>query len=734
MAIFDWFKKAHTPSNTPPKETVRESKALPPAMAAYNFPSVTDMLTHPENLTKEQKEKAFSWQHYMGDSGLFQNEFGTSKMSIQVLKGAYGKDDLVQTAIETIAKQFLGCSFQVVKKQTKDNIKNHPILDILHNPVKDDCGTFHFENIVEMYITGTNYCIWIPAEKGFRRLPTEAVTPDLDPETGDVVRYKVSTFSEEYGFKDRYVDKKDMWVSKLPNIFSRHVGMSAILSAALPALANKYSLEFIIGFFLRGGNMAGIVELDKTDSSQISRLMLTIQQIMGTRRNMHSDKYLPKGAKWVDGGQKFSDVQIIEVVKQSRRVFNARLGIPSALVGDTDGVNYANAESQIKLFWENTVIPLQKLYCRSITNSILGAKYLRDGEELQFNNSGVKYIDPFTDKLNEDHKLKELLTINERRQRLGFDPVEDEQADILNFQSAQVNPTRIPMTEAERMRQEAPQNKSLKMMKEKNLQKMNNLLEPDKDLLEIFESEFKRWFSIYDKSLGSKSEAKRLIKEGKDRFMKRLQPKLRKAMKQTFMVHMESTAIRKKSLEKTKATNEDIEQMLRNLWYRSEAFLNMLCDKQARDNFEGYEDTATEQVYEHINLTLQKDPSINLVKLAQSIREKFGEAYNNQAHTIAATELGTATSIGSGGYAKSISSITLNSRKQWYARNTDSPRHGVGAGLHEQWVEWDSKTMTGTLEDMRFSNDLRHPRDMYGSAKESINCQCTVFFELGDIK
>ena len=706
------------------------TKKLPPP---YSFPSTPSLLSHPENMTSEERQKAFTWQHYVGGNSLFESEFGSSKQSIQVLKSAYGKDDLIQTSVETIAKQFLGCSFQVVKKDTKEEIKNHPLLPILHSPIKNDCGTFHFENIVEMYITGTNYCIWIPTEKKFLRLPTEAVTPEIDAETGDVSKYKITTYKEEYGFKEQYVSPEDIWVSKLPNIFNRHVGMSAILSASLPALSNKYSLEFIIGFFLRGGNMSGIVELDKTDTSQISRLMLTIQQIMGTRRNMHSDKYLPKGAKWVAGGQQFSDTQIIEVIKQSRRLFNARLGIPPALVGDTDGVNYANAESQIKLFWENTIIPLQKLYCRSITNSVLGVKYLRDGEELEFNNSGVKYIDPFVDKLNEDHKLKELLTLNERRTRLGFDPVPDERADEINFQAAQVNPTRIPMTEAERLRQEAPQNKSLKMMKEKNLTKMNNLLVPTKELKDIFSSEFKRWFNIYTKSVESKSEAMRLIYEGEDRFLKKVTPHLQQVMKDTFFIHMESTTIQKKSLQRVKMSNDEIEQMLRNLWLRSEAFLNQYCERQARNAFKGYTRTATEEVYTHISKMLEKEPEMSYTKLADSISEKFGEAYANQASTIINTELGSASSIGSGGYAKALSSVTTSSRKQWYARNMDSPRHGIETGLHESWVEWDT-TKTGTLEDVTFFNGLRHPRDILGSAEEAINCQCTVFFEMGAIR
>jgi len=726
--MFNFLKKNSTETKQIPSLTTS------PPLNPTSFPTVAQSLVHPENISDDEKKKNFSWQQYAQGDGMFQSEFGTNRVAIQILKKAYANDDLIQTGIETIAKQFLGCSFEVRNRQTKDTIINHPMARILHNPIKGDTGGFHFANIVEMYITGTSYCIWIPDEEGFRRLPTEAVTPEIDSKTGDIRRYKISTYTQEQGLMDEYVDPKDIWVSMMPNIFSRYVGLSAIISSSLPALANKYSLEFVLGFFLRGGNMAGIVALDKTDSSQISRLMLTIQQIMGTRRNMHSDKYLPKGATWVASGQKFSDVMIVDVIRQTRRLFNARLGIPPALVGDTEGVNYANAESQIKLFWENTIIPLQKLYCRSIENSVVGRKYLRDGEELIIDNKGVKYIDPFVDKLNEDHKLKEILTINERRTRLGFDRYEDENADVLNFQSAQVNPTRIPMSEMERLNpKKALKLSRLKKMKTKSLKDLVNLLEPTSAYMKLWKAECKRWIDAYASNPASKNEAMLIIAEGKEKFLKKLTIPLKSTMKKTYFIHLKSSTLAKKSFSH-KSETPNVAQLLENLWARSELFMDGMCDAQASRNFDGYTDTATKAVYEHIEKMVTSNPEIDVKTLASSIRSIFGEAYEGQANTIAITELGSASSLGSSNYAQAISTITKTSRKQWYANNTNSPRHGTGTGLHEQWVEWSSEKQTGTLEDVTFSNGLRHPRDVRGSAKEAINCQCTVFFELGALR
>ena len=212
---------------------------------------------------------------------------------------------------------------------------------------------------------------------------------------------------------------------KLPNPFDIDKGMSKILSAVIPMVNDKYSQEFITSYFLRGGDASRIFETNQKNLGSINRLLNSMMQSWSGRSNTHQHKIVPEGTKLVASGETLGQSQIIEKLKELERAVISHLGVPPSLVGQTDGVNYANGVEQMKSFWLTTILPLQKLICSAIEESVLFQNYKSKGKiTLIINNEHNIYLSDYDKKVEQDIKLSKVLTINERRKLIGFDPIE----------------------------------------------------------------------------------------------------------------------------------------------------------------------------------------------------------------------------------------------------------------------------------------------------------------------
>jgi len=338
------------------------------------------------------------------------------------IKELYRTEKSLHKVLNPIAKQFLDIKFVLEDKKTNEIIKNgHPLLEEIQR-LSSNSPTFHYENIIDLYLTGNAFAVYMPTSKNWERIYSNCSVEYVD----NIYTFTNNTENTKSKIEEAIitVPENEVLHFKQPSVFSDVFGDSAVAVALLNMMIDRYGYEFVTQFFIRGGMTTGIIETQEHVNEKLKRFLATLRTSFSGRQNMHTDKVLPKGAKWVGAGHKFTEIQLRELVRDNLRDFAGMLGVPPVLYGDTDGVNYANSETQMKLFYEQTILPLQKIYCSHILND---TKYssLRDKYILKIDNTTIDYLSDYNKVVDQISSLRQVLTINEIRGKLGYDETDE---------------------------------------------------------------------------------------------------------------------------------------------------------------------------------------------------------------------------------------------------------------------------------------------------------------------
>lgn len=705
--------------------------------------------------TQAGEVKSFDWNHYqnMADGGgvpaAHQAEFNLSP-TILALKTMYIREAWVKAALDAVSRQFMTCNFILKSAGTSDGkqaeTKDHPLISLLKSPKSESPVTFHATNMVELCLTG-NLFLWVrPDLTGLRRLPTERIQQKV--ESGRVTGYMLHAGggADDAVFEEKakvlILKPEEVVHIRLPNPFSHHVGLSMLIASTLPVLIDRYGKEFVIGFFLRGGNMAGVLETDTQNPQQLLRLFKTLMQAFGSRRNMHTDKVLPQGTKWAASGQKFSEIQLIELLRETRREIMAALGVPPIEVSDTDSVNYANAKEQRLNFWEKTILPLQKIYASGLRDSILGSRFrLVPGQELAFDNSHVEVLSDFGKKLEEDVKLKGILPIGRRLERLGLDPIGDDRDGKLESELGNLGfgGGGAPMTFSMVNPAAIAEPKALELATTPEVDELGSWKQVEKELQEHtprVERSFLTEFGVHEdiilENLKDKDTARKKIHARAEKFATKfaesVYPEAMRAYDQQLSQVRNSKGFK---VFQTKDSEADRNAKLDALRQRQAEFIKGDIAGNQKTRFVGYTDTMMSRVYTEIERGYEsgendRDVAVRVRNLFEKFTQTSREAYPGQAMTIVRTEYQSALAKAQANFAQDLASVSKRMRKVWLSRIDDRTRDS-----HEALDSNSVEAKSSEIMDMPFANGLRYPKDpATNDAAEVINCRCTIRYQV----
>lgn len=682
--------------------------------------------------------KNFDWNHYRTiqsgyGQGMFSSEFDFFP-TMAVMKSLIIQEPWINFCVNAIVKQFLGPRFLLKYSRETDGeeektYKKHPFLSYMSNAGSDVEGSAVFTaNATSDLITTGNAYWWTSKDlKTKRRIAAEKIEPIVV--NNRITEYRIlQRDNETFDQVGLRLTPDEITHIKLTNPFSPHIGLSMIIATVLPVLIDKYGREYVVGFFLRGGNTSGIIETDKTDMTQLLKFQKTLMQALGGRKNMHSDKILPKGAVWKGQGNNFASMQLVEMLKDNLSNFRAATGCTNTVLGIADNINRATAFAEMEHFWISTILPLQKLYCEGIKNSSLWKRFgLDENWHLEFDNSKVVYLDDFERRLDQDSKLAATLTINERRARLGADPLEGKdklaseltqtQTPFLNF-SLPGQPAQPALAIDEPAIQIEAGNGDDHLGKWKAEEEQ--IVDPGEPVVDFFSKEFKFWADVVIKNIDDKDAALKQIQSRKDRFAKALADKVKPFALRAYDNQLgQATDAKAVGAVVTKENEVDRKAKLDALRQRAKDVISGNILENAARSFEGYTDTAMIDAYSLISERLEAGDSIDAI--ASQIRQRFGETYAGQSNSIVRTEYGAAISIAQAQFGEDLSTVTKVMRKDWVTMGDEHTRatHLEAEGSP---IEGDSKD----IMDYAFPNGLRYPRDPEGEAGEVINCRCTV--------
>lgn len=694
-----------------------------------------------DNLMPIPQEKNFDWAHYQAIShgGIhvgYQDEFDLVPTT-RVLKSLYAKEPWISFTCNAISRQFMNSKLVLVKKTSFDGddeqvISNHPLLNFMGNVGIENPAFFTSNNIIDLILTGNAYVWLAPDLKDKKRLPSERV--DMKFADGRLKEYYVTNPDSSFSSSGLTLQPDEVLHFLMPNPYSPWVGMSLFMAINLPVLIDKYGREFIIGFFLRGGQTTGIIQTDATNADQLTRFVKTIMQAIGGRRNAHGDKVLPKGATWAASGSSMSDIQLSELLKDNQTLFRAATGTTNTVLGISEGVNRATAMAEMENFWKMTILPLQYIYCAAIKHSSLWKRFgLDDSWSIRFDNSHVEYLDDFGRKLDEDAKLAPVATVNERRERLGYDSME-RLGDKLESEMKPVptlNPLgfSLPTELIESKTVESEQIEHSTEMSEigKIKAELPALQDPTIRADSYFQREFARWEDITLAHMSDLEKAQSIIEERATQFAAGLSDILLPHMMKVYDYHLSRLVKSKCMRTKDEQTDKDRQAKLDELRARGKRVLKGTAFENAKQSFVGYSNTNMKRI--HGGIAEELDSGKNFDDVAKYVRETFGEFYEGQAKTIVRTEYASAMAAANQQFGNDLATVSKKTKKTWVTMDDEFTR--------KDHLVLDGAEIVGNADevpDMYFNVKgepyLRYPKDEKGEAGAVINCRCDLIWEV----
>lgn len=678
-------------------------------------------------------EKSIDWNLYeqinsaSGDgNGFFKSQFNFYIDKI-TLKKTYIQEPNVYKAIRFTAQQFFNTAFVVKKQQGNGKekiIQNHPLATLLNNPKESSSATFWSVIIIDLIVTGEAFFYFNKEEMKLVYYQSELVSIKPNIQDPSLYTFVVRSLINGQQYIQEYT-QDEMVQIKLPNPYNKYMGLSDLMAAILPILRDRYGQEYELAFFLRGGKIPKIYKSNASNQDQNMRFLKSLQSAFGGRRNQFSDIILPKDVEIADQGTNFQQIQLLELMKQSRLDVYAQLSVPSSVLGDTDGVNYANADAQMTGFWLNRILPLQKMICSSLSQSCLMKYFKLDPSQfnLLFDNDGNEYLDEYATRIEEDKLVAPILTINERRAKIGYDPIEG--GDIIETIARAQFFNQTTDTEIGGAAATTPPTKSLVTKedikkKSKLTQQYEKLNQIPSNINELFQKEFSQWEEIILSNIKDKEKANKEIQNRGTKFSKDFSKNMSVYAQKLYLFQMKNILNTKSNFEmEMKQTPEDIKVKLDALTKRAKGVMAGQILDRSETSFQGYSQNQTDRVYALIESLLAEDTSVD--EISKQIRDKFGEFYKGQAETIVRTEFLSSQAYAYQTFNNDLKTVADHLEKQWLTLMDEHTRDSH-AELDNEIVDFDDSE-----EDPPFSiGNLRYPRDEQADPDQTINCRCAM--------
>lgn len=192
-----------------------------------------------------------------------------------------------------------------------------------------------------------------PVEEMYRLSPP-MMELEYDEEKGKLLGYTVGSEGGAYKF-----DPAEIIHIKFPNPLNPRRGLSPLIPAFREILKQRLADEGAIRFYKSGARLGGVIESEKDlTKEQITRVQRTFDNNYTGTQNQHKTLILPNQMKYKTIQVNPVESSLIEASKSNREGILSALKVPPIKVGIMDHANYANANAQLKLFFDQTIKPL----------------------------------------------------------------------------------------------------------------------------------------------------------------------------------------------------------------------------------------------------------------------------------------------------------------------------------------------------------------------------------------
>lgn len=263
----------------------------------------------------------------------------------------------------------------------RTEVHSHPALNLLQRPNRwtttqelFEAGQQHQDLAGEAYLVVVRSGR-VPVElwnvRPDRMAPKKSAKNFLDGWTYTIGRDQIS------------LGVDDVLQNRTPNPTDPYRGLSPVAALLAPMHGLDAALRWNAGFFRNGAEPGGIIEVEKAlGDDEFDQLAQRWRSQHGGVSNAHRVAILEGGTKWVPRASTQRDMEFIEGIRLTRELVMEAFGMSKTMLGLTEDVNRATAESALFMFAAYQVVGRLNRWRALLNNDLL--PMFPGGERLEF--------------------------------------------------------------------------------------------------------------------------------------------------------------------------------------------------------------------------------------------------------------------------------------------------------------------------------------------------------------
>lgn len=342
------------------------------------------------------------------------------------VKASFDRNAYVYRCVMAIAQAASTIPLVLYQKTNKElqEIEKHPLLDLLRKPNEQESGSDFFEKVIAFLMLSGNFYIEMNGP-GKKSAPIElwAWRPDrtkIVPGSGkEFIKYYRYTVSGQ----DNDVEATRMIHGKLFAPLDDFYGLSPIQVNGNNIALNNAAVDWNRSLTENYAAPSGFLMTEQQLSTPLfKRIKMQIRSMFGGAKNAGKPQILEAGMKWQQTGLSPKDMDFIQTYELTREEICSVFGVPPQILGIMENSTYANFEQARSSFYTETVMPILDKVVDALNHKL--APLFGDALVIGYDKDRIDALQEDTDaKFNRMKEVKDILTINERREALGYEAV-----------------------------------------------------------------------------------------------------------------------------------------------------------------------------------------------------------------------------------------------------------------------------------------------------------------------
>jgi HK97 family phage portal protein len=358
---------------------------------------------------------------------------------------AFAREGFMQNAIVYRSVRMIAeaaASVPLLLYDGVEEIEEHPLLDLLRQPSPDHTSADFFESWYGYLLVAGNAYVEAVALSG-RLRELHVLRPDrmkvVPGEEGWPEAFEYTVAGQTVRFADEPLrGVRPILHVRLFHPANDHYGMSPIEAAASAIDLHNTAARWNKALLDNSARPSGALVYGGSDgrmtAEQFERLKLELEQGFQGAKQAGRPLLLEGGLDWKPLNLSPKDMDFIEAKNAAAREIALALGVPPMLLGIPGDNTYSNYQEANRSFWRNTVLPLVARTAKAVSAWLAPAFALpeagRQSLELRADLDQVEALAPEREALWARIERVSFLTLNEKRQAVGYAPVEEPAAPI----------------------------------------------------------------------------------------------------------------------------------------------------------------------------------------------------------------------------------------------------------------------------------------------------------------